>query len=764
MAFCSNSGFGRLVDTDVIYTGPSITCGGITVNPGDTVREFISVVFLCANDIVVNVEGNSLPIPDGTGSKVAFVGSGTYTQSGGPDIVVPSGNIGILFWDGSVWSLSQSVEFNFVADGEIEEGDHRAVSGDTVFSFVDPAVYIGENLVDSNDFRSGFIRDSGAHGPSDNQICITKSVVPEEVKGQDITISGGGTVPSNSLAFCAYDSDGVVLYALAGEGSDTFPVTVEVPQNADTWSFTIANKIDVGLNPHNNEFVKSFMVNLGDTPKNFEPYGTLLNVDRLDNPDDIEFNNSITENGSGAVPSKKIYPIVKTIAEVTKESDNLIDTLVLESGTIVHSTGNPVPSINQVRIPYVDVPNHILGQEVTISGNGNVSSSAALVAIRDSGGNVIFKKEGNGWDSSPFTFEVPLDSDKWAFAVSNELGIGNDPLSSVYVDTFMVNLGDTPKNFEPYGTLLRSDKLDVKIEPVEYREVFVNKINNELIHIFLKTGASDDSWLRVNLMKQVNASKFIDLWRLDRGWAVTKVGEGFTTDFQVVNAGVYENAIYTSGSGYSDAIGGSHGWEMIEEFRLYIDGVEIDFDTFDSVGGREFSFTTLTNYKTVNGDGNIGKSFKKWVFSNGKFSIENNIEWLGVINVASNSYLSMLSIFRKNAQDMQITHSGNSNEDGVTYDISEPGFENRLYSDKTNPNRIKLTVWGDEVKAEMESIRFVRLDNGDVLPFGLPDAGMFVQNSETPSYNKMYGSFGSMTTSEGDFFRCVTNYSIKIRS
>src|SRR5690625_507241 len=144
MAFCSNSGFGRLVDTDVIYTGPSITCGGSTVNPGDTVREFISVVFLCANDIVVNVEGNSLPIPDGTGKKVAFVGSGTYTQAGGPDIVVPDGSMGILFWDGDEWSLSQSVEFNFVADGEIEEGDDRAISGDTAYLTLSRFLTIGD--------------------------------------------------------------------------------------------------------------------------------------------------------------------------------------------------------------------------------------------------------------------------------------------------------------------------------------------------------------------------------------------------------------------------------------------------------------------------------------------------------------------------------------------------------------------------------------------------------------------------------------------
>src|SRR5690625_4598353 len=467
---------------------------------GDGTKRFSELPFWIEYDQgqYINVDSNALPTPSAN-VGYSLVGSGTYTQSGGSDIVVPDGSMGILFWDGSEWSLSQSVEMpEQSADGEIEEGDHRAVSGDTVFNFINPAVYIGENLVDSNDFRSGFIRTSGAHGPSDNQICISKVDVPEGAKGQTITISGGGTISSQSLAFCAYDVNGSVLVSVLGEGANTLPITVVVPQDAETWSFTIANKIDVGLNPHNNEFVKSFMVNLGDTPKNFEPYGTLLSVDRLDDPDDIDFNNDITENGSGAVPSKKIYPIVESLAEVTKESDNLIDTLMLESGTIEYSNGNPVPSVNQIRIPYVDVPNHILGQEVTVSGNGNVSSSAALVAIRDSGGSVIFKEEGNGWDSSPFTFVVPLDADRWAFAVSNEIGIGNDPLSSVYVDTFMVNLGNTPKDFEPYGTLLRSDKLDVKIEPVDDREVFVNKVNDNLIHIFLKTGASNDSWLRVN--------------------------------------------------------------------------------------------------------------------------------------------------------------------------------------------------------------------------------------------------------------------------
>src|SRR5699024_6080351 len=78
----------------------------------------------------IPVDGNTLP-DGGEGNKVTFAGPGTYTQSGGDDVVVPENSLGIIKWDGDEWSLSQSVEMpEQSADGEIEEGDHRAVSGD----------------------------------------------------------------------------------------------------------------------------------------------------------------------------------------------------------------------------------------------------------------------------------------------------------------------------------------------------------------------------------------------------------------------------------------------------------------------------------------------------------------------------------------------------------------------------------------------------------------------------------------------------------
>src|SRR5690625_4298848 len=131
---CSNSFNTRIIDTDIAYTGESFTCGDVTVNTGDSLRKAMEVLLTCQQDVVVAVSGNTLPV-DVEGKKVAFVGSGTYTQSGGPDIVVPDGSMGILFWDGSEWSLSQSVEMP-MPDGEVELGDNRGVSGDTVYKAI----------------------------------------------------------------------------------------------------------------------------------------------------------------------------------------------------------------------------------------------------------------------------------------------------------------------------------------------------------------------------------------------------------------------------------------------------------------------------------------------------------------------------------------------------------------------------------------------------------------------------------------------------
>src|SRR5699024_6491031 len=77
-------------------------------------KDFISQLELDTNvagGLPIYFEGTTLPDTNNTGGELetgnyTFEGRGTYTQSGCPDSVVPDGSMGILFWDGSVWSLS----------------------------------------------------------------------------------------------------------------------------------------------------------------------------------------------------------------------------------------------------------------------------------------------------------------------------------------------------------------------------------------------------------------------------------------------------------------------------------------------------------------------------------------------------------------------------------------------------------------------------------------------------------------------------------
>lgn len=60
-------------------------------------------------DIFEPITGTVLPDPEVDYTKVSIVGQGTYTFAGQPNIVVPANNLGILSWDGTKWSLLQTV-------------------------------------------------------------------------------------------------------------------------------------------------------------------------------------------------------------------------------------------------------------------------------------------------------------------------------------------------------------------------------------------------------------------------------------------------------------------------------------------------------------------------------------------------------------------------------------------------------------------------------------------------------------------------------
>ncbi|MEI2291102.1 hypothetical protein [Sphingobacterium sp. ML3W] len=64
---------------------------------------------------------------------------GTYTRAGQSNVVVPTGQLGILYKDGTTWSLGSSVALpQATADGNIALGETKAPNGDKTYKAIQP--------------------------------------------------------------------------------------------------------------------------------------------------------------------------------------------------------------------------------------------------------------------------------------------------------------------------------------------------------------------------------------------------------------------------------------------------------------------------------------------------------------------------------------------------------------------------------------------------------------------------------------------------
>src|SRR5690606_25615530 len=94
--------------------------------------------------------------------------------------------------------------------------------------------------------------------------------------------------------------------------------------------------------------------------------------------------------------------------------------------------------------------------------------------------------------------------------------------------------------------------------------------------------------------------------------------------------------------------------------------------------------------------------------------------------------------------------------DGTVYDVSQPGFETPINTDRLNPLRNYFNIWGDEFKAELEDSRTIIKNDGTTNYIGFSNGGGFVQNSEL--YNKLYLMFGTDNISPGDVWISNATY------
>ncbi|MDR2274344.1 MAG: hypothetical protein LBF27_25780 [Sphingobacterium sp.] len=117
---------------------------GVNVKIGDGTKLFSQLPYFIEYDQgqFEPIEGTVLPEPSGV--QYSIVGPGTYTRAGQPNIVVPSTDLGIIYGDGTTWSLGSSVPLPTTpVSEEFDTEDPLAISG----------IGIGKGI--KNDFTGG---------------------------------------------------------------------------------------------------------------------------------------------------------------------------------------------------------------------------------------------------------------------------------------------------------------------------------------------------------------------------------------------------------------------------------------------------------------------------------------------------------------------------------------------------------------------------------------------------------------------------------
>lgn len=102
---------------------------------GDGTKRFSDLPYWIdyAGGQYIQIEDNVLPEPS-VDVGYSFVGPGTYTFAGQPDIVAPEGRLSQLLWDGSSWSLVDMGSLpSYSPTGRIALGQDEAPSGEQAY-------------------------------------------------------------------------------------------------------------------------------------------------------------------------------------------------------------------------------------------------------------------------------------------------------------------------------------------------------------------------------------------------------------------------------------------------------------------------------------------------------------------------------------------------------------------------------------------------------------------------------------------------------
>lgn len=758
----------RLTDIKGDFKGTAIA----STNPGSpALSQFYNALpgvtytnFKDASNVPITI-----PLTDGgqTVTNPKLTSNGSYWVATWEKITLPVANNKIVPFVSGPWPTGSQVNFL----GQVWEAQSDVIAGEIPGVSVKWKIILNDFLTQSANrlnranIVAGWCDSTGTLSTSTNFIRSGKETC---TAGESLSIQGFGNVSSSSPRIVFFNSSNAVVSSVLASGSVLTPITVVVPATATGYIVNIVNRSTpspVGIDPYNATESTTIMVNTGSTALPYEPYGRIVGAGNL----------------TGDIKTKQIADLTASVAssksiddKTTVMSYNEYDFAGTTAGNW-STAGVANTSVNWIKTPKIPT---VPGAVKTISGFGTVSSSSARIVYFDVAGAFKSVVLAAGSDLTPITFTVPADCYFYAINIVNRptpTPVGNDPVNAAEALTFMVRTGSDIKAFQPYGVLLNGLKIanlpTATSSLYDTREIVVVKTNDTTLNIYYHTGndAANDVWFGTTFKHTVDLTNYVDTWRFDSGYICKRLSDtSFSNDLQIILAGVWENAIYTTGGGYPDALGSAHGFEQLIEASIMLDGRYLD--VIAATAGtvykcKRFFAVQISYLRLSTGNGQIARSYKRWDLTNGAITIGNTIKWNGALQILQNSYLSMCPVMRKNGA-VQITNTGLSNDEWIKQDITNDLFTNNIGpgGDEYNPSRNTLIAFGDRVRAEMKvKKRFVKLASGTLLPYGFTDAGMYIQNTATPGYNKLYGRFGSTTTAYGDEWQVETEYIIAVK-
>lgn len=291
---------------------------------------------------------------------------------------------------------------------------------------------------------------------------------------------------------------------------------------------------------------------------------------------------------------------------------------------------------------------------------------------------------------------------------------------------------------------------NLKLNIAQLQQVSGNKItvefkktdNADTITIYKLTG-DEQYYVGFSFIRKPLNSINSDVWRMS---SVNLYDLDFTqtSHESIVLEGEWECAIKENGA--SDFMGGTaHGDEIATFSEGYLDGKPIDLTTeFISVGNR-FEFISVSTLNRVDNPAEIVcNHVKKYTITSESIIIDQSFKFLEDLTLSA-SYVTMLPINRA-----YTTKAWRLDQDYIE-NISEDGHEHIF----TEGNKQKVFMSGNNLTAVV-----------DVECESKHTGTMYIANSASPRYNKVYFSFigngGSVSVDEVVNVRTTYNLNVSM--